>query len=372
MNKIVIFHLFIKETTRAHLTFDDTDLIKNIYLVPHAYLTFDDTDSIKNIYLGPSGSNEDLFDGKKIHDIKDIYDVKKINELVDIYKPIAVITSTKLVEKIYPFLKEKFKSIYYIPHSYWNVLDFDKLIRDKNLFYYFTKAFIPYRYHSILTKNEQLNYCCVQGLTQIDYLLKKINLDEKRKILHKSNKKCILFVASYKENEKIYNKEFACIIKLLNKLATKLNLKIYIKPKPQAPKSSSNIAKKQLETLKNENIEFIDPKLFMYDYFFCDLIIVQTCGTAFIESLILNKPTILCQILNHADYIDVKKYKNILQANDIASLSKIITTLHNDNYKIENENYENERQKYIKENIGELENVTEKITQTIIKDNCIL
>ena len=350
MNMINIIHIIESSTIRVNISFYDTDIIKNIYV------------------FSKNNVDDSLFKGREIYIVNDLENEESYDDIIKLYNPQVIIFAKKSFSIICTYLKNKHKiqNLYHIHHGFWNRYTLKKICRQyvidcKN----YTKVFLPTRNYLQIKKyniSGSENIYPINGLTQIDYLL-SIDLNKEKIIKHNSNKKSILFISNYRGNNNEI--EYKQIINTLKVLAKKLDLIIYVKPKNTKDK---NVSDYYTKTKYGNNIRLINQKSIIYNYFFCDIIIIQTTGTSLLESLILNKPTILCQILDNTDYMDVKKYKNIPQANNIKKLEEFITTIHNNNYVINNDKYENERQTFIEENIGKLENVTEKIMETIIKD----
>lgn len=241
-------------------------------------------------------------------------------------------------------------------HGIWNPYNTKRergLIR--NYYSKFTRAFIAKGNYDMISKIGNKFYS-VNGTTQIDYLLNNPNFYQK-----KEDEKSILFLTNTKLD---FLSEYHSVMKFLVNFIDQNGYKLYIKVKRVETLNKFNGLYKN-----NKNITFIDDSSkIVYNYYFCDIILVQSCGTSLIEAMLINKPVILCQISHHVDYMDIKKFKHIPQANNIGDLEKIITSMAKDNSIIESPEYIEEREQFLNRIVGDIENCTQKITKIIIED----
>ena len=356
LNKIRILHFPpLKITLRSHLTFYDNEYFENYYLIP---------DDSKNRSLVKS-KNIKIFK----HLNKSKKDYSEIEKIILKIKPDVFIISDILTDiQFKEFLKKHVNLLYFVHHGFWNCHAIKDLVKNdmyKKNYDYLTRAFVLRRNFHHFNKFRNKFYP-INGLPQLDYML-TVDLVQAKKSLHKINKSSILLITNYKTEMDTCVKEYTEILNSLIKFSIEKNYHIYTKIKRPDSKISSMIAKNVLN--KNKYVTLISDDSLLYEYFFCDIIVIQTTGTSLIESLILNKPTILCQIKNHIDYMDIKKYKHIPQANDLNQLTKWLKKLDKKSQAIiSSEKYMNDRNAYLEENLGKLENTTNKILEIIQND----
>ena len=347
-------------------------------IVIRMHLSFNDNENFINYYIVPTDSkNRDLIYSHRIL----LYKLQNANGLSQFLPnikgmilkihPDVIILSERCISNQYIELFKRLKiPIYYMHHGLWNIkhLEFKmtdpEFLKSFNIFY---RSFLGYRNAKLLKKVSRKFYP-LQGLTTIDYM-QHIDLEQQKKNIHKNkkNQRCLLFISNRKKK---YMQEYIKILPTLVRFAELFDFHIYLKLKSSCLEKFNNFYKRKgfSNLHKNQNITLIKKEdSLLYNYFFSDIIIVQTTGTSYIESLILNKPTILCQIYDKTDYMDSKKYSKLLIAQNINQLQELLKQVTKKNIKADME-YQKDRQDFLKENIGLLENASEKIQSVIYSD----
>ena len=356
--KIKILHFAPNNiTVRSHLSFYDTDDLENFYLVPN-------DSKILNLI------NKNIILFKKIKDKKIAACYDEIKKIIYEVKPDVFITSNQLPSLfVENFLLKNVPLTYYIQHGIWSFHETERLSKTTLMarLSKFHKVYINIQNCRMLNIKYE-NFIPINGNTQIDYLLNNINLDDCKKRLHiEPLKKSILFVGNIKPRN---FEEYPLIMNALLSFAEINNYQIYSKikrPTIYGPNYKQNF--KSIH--ENKNITLLDRDCLLYEYFFCDLIIIQTTGTSFLESLTLNKPTLLCQILDHTDFLNVKKYRSFPQVNSIEELEQWLKKFNENNNFFVTSTFNEDRDIILKENLGHITqhpSATTVILKTIFED----
>jgi hypothetical protein len=76
---------------------------------------------------------------------------------------------------------------------------------------------------------------------------------------------------------------------------------------------------------KNPKVMAITGTDLIYDHLIrADIVIIQGYSTTYIESLVLNKTTILCQFPKGQDFLGLNEFPNLPQANNAQDLHKFL------------------------------------------------
>ena len=344
MDRVRILHYIpSKKTVRCHSNFKDNEFFENYYF-------FFETCLLKN----STQKNSSRFKNTKMSPIGLIQYVKKV-------KPDILIVSNKLVgDKFIQFLRNNIKLIYFIHHGIWNPFQIKSFVKSdiyKKKFDIFDKAFVCYRNWIAFSKYSNKFYP-LNGLPQIDLML-DTDFQSYKNIIHKSRVvKTILFVANCKEKS---DEELHEIMHYLNIFCYNYKYHLYLKLKRNLvsqEKFLRNIRKRSYLTI-------VPIEESMYHYFFCDIVLIQTCGTSLVESLLLDKPTILVQIKDQTDYMDCKKYSHIPQVTNLGVLGQTLLGIHKINKTVD---YIEQKNQFLKEYLGERGNATNQILNVIKKD----
>ena len=100
------------------------------------------------------------------------------------------------------------------------------------------------------------------------------------------------------------------------------------------------------------------------------IVIVQGYSTTYLESLYLDKPTILCQIPKNHDYLDIDRFPDLPQSHDVDSLIQLLTLHKNDpKHKIAQTKYQTARIQYLKPyfDLPKAESLVERIDHDLQK-----
>ena len=364
MVKIKILHFIQnKAALRAHLTFSDTEEITNYYIIPLG---------TKNQVLIHS-ENKFFYKNNSTSGLETY--CEDTMELIKKLEPDALIVAQANICGAYQaYFKSKIKKIYYIHHGFWSMTQINAKIHENAFFdnyLIFDKVFMMKRNAEALKKVSDKFYT-INGIPQIDYM-KSVDLEQKKKLIHKfPKKKSILLVTNNKANSL---KEYINILSVLVRFAKKYNYHVYTKIKKSPSTKATYLASFRKANLmhRNSSITIIADDSLLYDYFFCDVVVIQTMGTSLIESLILDKPTILCQLINHTDYMDIKKYPIIPQANNVRELVRYLEIFRKYPTYCKRTNFQKERMAFLMENVGDINaNSVEEISKMILKDFQIL
>ncbi len=285
--------------------------------------------------------------------------VKTINKL----SPVSIILSVSPL--YYPFYNNiTCKNYYYIHHglvtnehvdfkkSRWHE-NFKYIIGCKKLYRVLGKCF-----------GTTQNFIKIKGLPQLDIIINncKNNLGKNKKSeIYKrynidSAKKTILIPTA----GGIYNKTNTVMIKIKNIITdTKIPYHIFIKNKIQSyNKYFDKIGDNIVCLLNNDNF---------YDFLYCDYIIVEEGGTAFLEGLMVNRKTILYQVDNPNDYFDISDKYGLLIAKTMNQFIKYVNMIIHDDPYINSDKYLSGIKAFIYDSVGEIEMVTNKIIDIVTK-----
>lgn len=357
-NAIKILHIIeCDEHYRSHLTFN-----VNYYNIEHIYLT-----TITNI------------ETKKRLSDKTIY---YYNDELDAYNTIirlnvdAIISASDTILSKY---SQKIKKIGVPMYRIYNgiILDYDINKNNKiliNNYKYYTKIFCYAKLQIGLDKVGKNNYYGLNGLTQIDYLLNNkdsVNLKEKfcKKMATLDNKYGDIFTKErryilFLTNNKLHHiDEYTIILNELKNFANKYDYYIIVKVKQY-----SELSKKFDEFKIDNRVITVNNADLLYDYMFCDIIVVQSGGTAYLESLLIGKPTILCKILDKRDYMNIENfnYDSLLVIEDRKNFETVLNTIESNSYY--SVKYVQDVQNLLAEYFNKTEMVSDRIIEMIMED----
>jgi hypothetical protein len=360
---IRILHIIERdENYRSHLTFNDNDNIEYLYLT-----------SIKNIETKQKLSNKTVY---YYDDYEDAYNII-IRLNVD-----AIITSNDIIlSKYHQRLVKTGVLLYRIYHGV--LLDYYIHKYDKQLindYKYYEKIFCNARLQIKLDKVEENNYYGLNGLTQIDYLLNNRDevglrdkfcekiaiIDNKYRDIFTKERRYILFLT----NNKLHHiDEYTIILNELKNFANKYDYYIIVKVKQYSELS------KKLDKFKIDNrVIIVNNADLLYDYLFSDIVVVQSGGTAYLESLLIGKPTILCKILDKKDYMNIKNfnYDSLLVIEDRKNFETVLNLIESKSYY--NVKYIQNVQNLLADFFNKTEMITDRIIEIIMEDitNCNL
>ena len=286
--------------------------------------------------------------------------VKTINKL----RPMAIILT--ISPRNYTFMNNiTCKNYYYIHHGLvtsehvnfkkgrWNknfkyIIGCKKLYRDLGKCFGTTKNFIK-----------------INGLPQFDIILndrkRKLTKNKRTKIYKYYNidpaKKTILIPTA----GGIYNKTDTVMKKIKNVInSTNIQYHIFIKNKVGSYNKYFSEMGANVTCLMDTNN--------FYDFLYCDYIVVEEGGTAFVEGLMVNRKTILYQVDNPNDYYDISDKYGLLIAKTMNQFIKYVNMVINDDPYLNSKKYILGIKAFIHDSIGEIEMVSNKIIDIVTKN----
>ncbi len=116
-------------------------------------------------------------------------------------------------------------------------------------------------------------------------------------------------------------------------------------------KNTRHLAK---QVAKNKQVVIIGGDDLIYKHLLAaDMVIVQGYSSCFIESLVLNKPCILCQLPKGADFLGLESYPNLLQAYNQTDLLKCLNLVGGVGGEfVNNSLYQSDRVRYLNKYLG--------------------
>lgn len=377
--KLKICHYIKEKYVRVHVAFQNNSEAEHYYICTKQDVVIQYIPSSHNLL-----ENNKIFYNETKEGLEKIF--KDLN-------PDVVLIANLGPQYLFEICKIRKIPIYFINHGILNSCSgpqFTKTIKNRkpwhqfngyilttNEFRYFAESGIPK--HKIFT---------VKGTPQIQYLLSLDQNKNKELIFNhissengdleefpnkplSTNKKTILLLQNSdgigrfgadRKRYSIAHEEYCQILSDLIKFADKNDMHIITKIKGHGGKI--NLKNNLIDKLHSNKIVtplIHDYKLLMYHLMFADIVVIQTCSTAFIESVIVNPNTIQCQYLDHVDFINVKKY-DLLYADSPNNMNNLLNKYKDDN--LINDDYLDKRKKYIYDYFGgELD---QKSTSTII------
>jgi hypothetical protein len=95
-----------------------------------------------------------------------------------------------------------------------------------------------------------------------------------------------------------------------------------------------------------------DYRCLLYDFFFADIVVIQSASTSLVESLVVNPKTVQAQMVDHHDFMELKKY-DLLRADSQNELKQMVESLLTNPESIITDTYEQNVQKYLNYQLGE-------------------
>ena len=345
-------------------------LVRDLYLKSH--LSFLHLKNIQQYFLLPSNCDSNLIpDHSKIITKSNLtqYSKQIINTINQLHPNAIIFSDYKLKELILTTLKKNNHKLFLFNHGVWcpGILNRRKTqhLTDPRLtlfdHLFFTKRELPFLLHC---KVDPQQITTIHGFVGIDYLnITKPNHSTPNNILFIVNKAGFNYKQVYDLNQTV--KEYQTILNILSKFAIHHDYQIYIKFKPTGQlekKVRHNSLHKHKHIHTISSLDLIYPHLIN-----SSIVIIQGYSTCYLESLYLDKPTILCQIPKTMDYLDIIKYKYLPQAYSTEQLMYLLNKFHHQNWKSDQlDQYHQQRNQYLDENLGlPIENVSQKIMNSI-------
>lgn len=311
----------------------ETGNIKYIVVLDYVYLQYIDTLDV------------DIIKYKNLTDLNNIKNFQYIfyTNLNDSYKIINYLNPKSIILSINPqniYIKTLFskiicRNIFYIHHGIFdNTFKYENLKKNwsPNIKYIVGDIYA----YSILKKHNKKVYK-INGLPQFECLLTN-NIYNKNDICKKYNldfdKKLVLII-----NGTSCHINYVNVIKKLSNIINEIypNSIIFLKNK----RTQSD---KDYKNLKIKNLILIDSNTMIYNYLNSDINIIIDGGTSFMESLLVNKNTILYPISNK-----ITNNFNLMISKNDKGIKNYLENIKKTKYDI---NYDNDVQKYIKNIIG--------------------
>lgn len=390
-----IFHITDTLKARVHLGFSQTKDVTHIYF-------YYNTKDLRKIYR----TGVDLLVGKKVS-VNDKNVVIKLTAYTERFKPKAILVSISSIIGIHDIKKviKKYNvMMYYVLCGIVNPLMADHIVEifDTQLLckdkmrkkvlpvcdgYIMNSASAQTIMRSKLGKIHKDKIIIVNGLSQFRYI-RELDLSKLKEITYKHicaetgrimkqpllsldmSKRSILFVQNFDgrllgtNDESVVWEEYHLIVSILTKIANDLDVHLFIKIKRTY---GSAFFKEFNKDISSKNITLIpyDAYAALSDFLFADIVLIETFGNSFYESLLINPITVQVDPLTKNNALGIDEFK-LLHASTEEQIERVVLSALRDKTEILTDQYEKARHTYLAQHVKEFDTGAE-ITNFVLE-----